>query len=184
MSPETKRLLRDLHRWGGLLVAAFALFYALTGILLNHRKAFHYFYRLKTEKARITPADTARIREFVDHYKGLIKRRDDPTVIKIKGSNTVEFLYGSHGFVRYVIRPDRGEIVRTEKVFTEPWNRLNNMLHKAVKTSSLWVAFSDVFSGLLILSTITGLLVFRYRRLDVFLLITGIVVLVLLAVVG
>jgi hypothetical protein len=184
MSPETKRLLRDLHRWGGLLVATFVLFYALTGILLNHRKAFHYFYRLKTEKARITPADTARIREFVDHYKGLIKRRDDPTVIKIKGSNTVEFLYGSHGFVRYVIRPDRGEIVRTEKVFAEPWNRLNNMLHKAVKTSSLWVGFSDVFSLLLIVSTMTGLFIFRYRRLDILMLFAGSVALSILMVIG
>jgi hypothetical protein len=183
MSLETKRLLRKIHRWGGLLVAAFVLFYALTGILLNHRKAFGYFYRLKIEKTHIAPSDTKKIREFVEHYKSLIKRQDDPTVIKIKGSDTVEFLYGSHGFVRYIIKPEKGEIVRTEKVFIEPLNRLNNVLHKAAKTSNLWVVFSDVFSAVLVISTITGLFIFRYRKVDIFLLVLGVIMLVLLAVI-
>jgi len=184
MNKQTKRLLREIHRWGGLLVAAFVLFYALTGILLNHRKAFSYFYRLKIEKTRIAPSDTKKIRDFVEHYKSLINRQDDPTVIKIKGSDTVEFLYGSHGLVRYIIKPEKGEIVRTEKVFVEPLNRLNNILHKAAKTSNIWIVFSDLFSSLLVLITIAGLFIFRYRKIDVFLLVMGVVLLALFAVVG
>lgn len=184
MNQETKRLLRTIHRWGGLLVAAFVLFYALTGILLNHRKTFSYFYRLKIKKTHIAPSDTKKIREFVEHYKSLIKRQDDPTVIKIKGSDTVEFLYGSHGLVRYIIMPEKGDIVRKEKVFVEPLNRLNNVLHKAAKTSMLWVVFSDLFSGILILSTLAGLFIFRYRRIDIFMLVSGVLILSVLAVIG
>ncbi len=179
---ETKRLLRTIHRWGGLLVAAFVLFYALTGILLNHRRAFSYFYRLKIEKTYVPPSDTKRIREFVEQYKALINRKDDPTVIKIKGSDTIEFLYGSHGLVRYIIRPGKGEILRKEKVFVEPLNRFNNVLHKAAKTGRLWVYFSDLFSVILVVSTVTGLLILRYRRIDVVLLLAGTVILSLLAV--
>ncbi len=184
MNQETKRLLRTIHRWGGLLVAAFVIFYALTGILLNHRKTFHYFYRVKTEKTQMAPSDTEKIRAFIEHYKTLIKRQDDPTVIKIKGSDTVEFLYGSHGLVRYVIKPEKGQIVRKEKVFFEPLNRLNNILHKAARTSDLWIIFSDVFSVLLIVSTITGLFILRYQKADIFLVILGVVLLTLFAVIG
>jgi len=183
MNMETRILLRNIHRWGGLLVAAFVFFYALTGILLNHRKAFSYFYRLKIEKTHIAPSDTKKIRDFVEHYKSLIRRQDDPTVIKIKGSDTVEFLYGSHGLVRYIIKPEKGEIVRTDKVFVEPLNRLNNVLHKAVMTSDLWIVFSDLFSSFLILSTITGFFIFRYRRLDRILLLGGTVLLTLFMVI-
>ena len=184
MNQETKKLLRKIHRWGGLRVAAFVLFYALTGILLNHRKAFSYFYKLKIEKTHIAPSDTKKIREFVEHYKGLIERKDDPTVIKIKGTKVMEFLYGSHGFVRYIIKPEKGEIIKTQKVFIEPLNRLNNVLHKAAKTSKLWVAFSDIFSGILILSTVAGLFIFRYRRIDILMLVSGVLILSVLAVVG
>ncbi len=184
MNQETKRLLRKIHRWGGLLVAAFVLFYALTGILLNHRKAFNYFYKLKKETIYIAPSDTKKIREFVEHYKSLIKRKDDPTVIKIKGADTVEFLYGSHGFIRYIIKPEKGEILRTEKVYIEPLNRLNNILHKAAKTGKLWIFFSDIFSVILIISTITGLFIFRYSKTDIFFLVFGTILLAILAVIG
>ncbi len=183
MNQETKRVFRKIHRWGGLLVTGFVLFYAVTGILLNHRKTFNYFYRLKVEKTSITPSDTERIREFVKYYKSLIKRRDDPTVIKIKGANTVEFLYGSHGFIRYIVKPEKGEIIRTEKVFVEPLNRLNNILHKAAKTTVLWVIFSDIFSVVLLVSTIAGLFIFKYRKLDIILLVSGVILLSFFAVI-
>jgi len=184
MSPRLKSTLKTIHRMGGLLVAAFVLFYALTGIMLNHRKAFSYFYRLRLERHSVPISDAQKVREFVEHYKAMIKREDDPTVIKIRDTKTIEFLYGSHGVVRYTIRPEVGEVVRAEKVFIEPLNRVNNVLHKAVRTGTLWVVFSDAFSGILILSTITGLFILRYRAMDVILLLTGTVLLSVLAVIG
>ncbi|RMG66490.1 MAG: hypothetical protein D6710_12455 [Nitrospirae bacterium] len=184
ISPEIKSFFRTLHRIGGLLVAAYVLFYAITGIMLNHRKAFGYFYKLKVDKKYIKRSDKSKIREFIEHYKSVINRKDYPTVIKIKGTDEVEFLYGSHGLVRYIIRPQKGELIRKEKVFIEPLNRLNNLLHKASKTSALWVFFSDIFSLVLIFSTITGLLILRYRKVDVLLLVGGTALLSVLAVIG
>lgn len=173
MSPETKAILRSIHRMGGLLVAAFVLFYSVTGIMLNHRKGFGYFYRIEESEAGIPREQDKRISKFIEHYKGLINREDNPTVIKIKDEKTIELLYGSHGLTRYVIKPEEGRVIKKEKVFLEPLNRLNNLLHKAVNTGSIWIYLSDIFSGVLILSTVTGLFIFRYKKLDVALLLIG-----------
>ncbi len=43
MSSEMKKLFKNIHRWIGLLLVGFVVFYCFTGILLNHRKGFNYF---------------------------------------------------------------------------------------------------------------------------------------------
>ncbi len=174
MSPGTRNLLRKLHRWGGLLVATFTVFYCITGLALNHRRAFGYFFQRPEEEFSVPETETEPLRRLVEHYKALIGQKKDPTVIKIKDSRVVEFLYGSHGKVRYVIYPEEGRVRRVEKRPLEPWHFMNNVLHKAAGTSKVWVLYSDIFCLCLLGVTGLGLFIFQFRPLDFVLLFLGV----------
>ena len=177
LTPQIKRLLFKLHRWGGLILAAFILFYCVTGILLNHRKAFDYFIVKEHSKSTVEVSDTTGLESFLEKYKAQINRDDDPKVIRIRDDRTIEFLYGSHGKTTYVINPDRGTMEIIAKHPMQPLTWLND-LHKSSKTSSLWIWLTDLVAVVIMGITITGLLVVRYRRLELLLLIGGVVLLV------
>ncbi len=175
--PATLRLLRKLHRWTGLLIAALVIFYCITGLLLNHRRSFSYFIDRRTTISRVPVSDTAVMRAFIDLYKNQIGRSDDPTVIRIRGAETIEFLYGSHGKTTYIIDPGKGVMTTIEKTPRQPWHRLNS-LHKVFRTSGPWLAMADFTALSVLLVTISGLVLFRYRPLDWFLLCGGLVLMI------
>ena len=183
MNPDTRRLFHKLHRWGGLLLAGAVLFYCVTGVLLNHRQAFDNFTVKESRTVAVPVTDTAALDAFLATYKRQINRPDDPTVVRLRKDRTVEFLYGSHGKTTYVIRPGEGRMEIVDKRPLEPFSLLND-LHKAVQTSPLWLGFADTAAVLLVGVTVTGLLVTRYRRLDLLLLAGGAVLLVLGAWLG
>lgn len=172
-------LLHRLHRWCGLLTAAFILFYSLTGILLNHRQAFDYFQTSRTNRFTVPKTDLAPVNDFIARYRHEIKRDDAPEVIRIKDGRTIELLYGSHGQTTYVIDPAAGSMEMESKFPSQPLAFFNK-LHKAAKTSGLWLWLSDALALALILATASILLAMRYRPLDCCLLAAG----VLLAVAG
>ncbi|MDH3392880.1 MAG: PepSY-associated TM helix domain-containing protein [Desulfobulbaceae bacterium] len=173
LSPTTKRLLFDLHRWGGLLLATIVIFYCVTGILLNHRAAFDYFISKEQKVVQVAVSDTASLESFLAGYKKQINRADDPKVIRIREDRTIEFLYGSHGKTTYIIHPAEGRMEIVEKQYQQPLTFLND-LHKAAKTSTFWVILADLAAAIIIGVTLTGLLVFKYRRLDFILLGGGV----------
>lgn len=184
MSSSFRNTLRKIHRWGGLLVATFAVFYSITGIALNHRKSFGYFVAQPREEFSIPALSTEPLSQLVSRYKALIGETRDPTVIKIKDSRVVEFLYGSHGKLRYVIYPAEGRVVKTRKVPEEPWHYLNNVLHKAAGTSRVWVLYSDIFCSVMLVVTVVGLFVLRYTLLDGLLVFLGVLSLFVFMVVA
>ncbi len=165
MKPSTLHLFRKLHRWTGLTLAALVIFYCLTGILLNHRKSFDYFIDKEITTSSVKKSDTAIMRQFIDFYKEQIGRSDDPTVIRIRGGQTIEFLYGSHGKTTFIIDPKKGEMKKIDKSPQQPWNRLNS-IHKVFKTSTTWLVIADFTCIAILLLTLTGLIIFRYRPLD------------------
>ncbi|HEB50759.1 MAG TPA: hypothetical protein ENI89_09135 [Desulfobulbus sp.] len=67
---------------------------------------------------------------------------------------------------------------RIEKVPRQPWSHLNN-LHKVFKTSRIWLAIADLTCLSILLVTITGLFIFRYRPLDWLLVIGGVALMTL-----
>jgi len=172
MKPSTLRLLRKLHRWFGLFLAALVIFYCITGLLLNHRKAFSYFIDKQQTVSRVEQSDITLMRNFIEVYKKQIGRSDDPTVIRIRDGRTIEFLYGSHGKTTFLIDPEKGEMTTIEKSPRQPWNRLNS-LHKVFKTSTLWLIIADCTCIAVLLITLTGLVILRYRPLDWLLVIGG-----------
>ena len=176
LSPTVKRLLFDLHRWGGLLLATLVVFYCVTGILLNHRESFDYFIAKERKAVAVPESDTTSMETFLAGYKKQINRADDPKVIRIREDRAIEFLYGSHGKTTYTIYPTEGRMEIVEKEYRQPWTFLND-LHKAAKTSMFWVILADLAAAVIIGVTVTGLLVFKYRRLDFVLLAGGVVLL-------
>ncbi len=178
MKPSFLALFRKLHRWAGLVLATLVLFYCFTGILLNHRKSFDYFIEKEISVTSVERSDTTIMREFIDFYKKQIGRSDDPSVIRIRGDQTIEFLYGSHGKTTFIIDPKKGEMQKIEKSPQQPWNRLNS-IHKVFKTSNTWLIIADFTCIAIALLTLSGLVIFRYRPLDWILLAAGVVLLVL-----
>ncbi len=178
MKPSSLALIRKLHRWAGLLLAALVIFYCFTGLLLNHRKSFNYFIEKEITVSSVKQSDTAIMREFIDFYKEQIGRSDDPTVIRIRGGKTIEFLYGSHGKTTFIIDPAKGEMKKIDKSPQQPWNRLNS-IHKVFKTGTIWLLIADFTCIAILLLTLSGLIIFRYRPLD-WLLVGGGVALLLL----
>lgn len=173
-----KILWRTIHRWTGMALTAFLLFYALTGLLLNHRQTFNYFQNKEQTLSRIKPQEQQALLQFIENWKRLIGRQDDPTVIRIKGGGVVELLYGSHGRTTYTIDSQAGILTRTDKLDQQPWHWLNR-LHQVSKTSTFWLLLADsvvLFAAVLLVS---GLLLVRLRRQDIILLLAGAAVLLL-----
>ncbi|WPD24100.1 MAG: PepSY-associated TM helix domain-containing protein [Candidatus Electrothrix scaldis] len=167
-----KRSWRLVHRWAGLFLLGFVLFYCLTGLLLNHRKSFGYFQNRQTTSATIEVQSEDVLNDVVEKYKQLIGRDDDPTVIRLKPEGVIEFLYGSHGRTTYVIDTMQGLMTRIGKEEQQPWYWLNN-LHKSSKVSSAWLVLTDCIAVLIIILALSGLVIFRYTRLDILLLACG-----------
>jgi hypothetical protein len=178
MEMNNKKIWRKLHRWVGLILVGFVVFYCVTGLLLNHRRDFDYFQQRQKSVVRVKIQDPRILHDFIDTYKQQINRSDDPRVIRIREDGTIEFLYGSHGRTTYVIEPQAGTMTRIDKSERQPWHWLNR-LHKTFKTSGSWLLLTDLVGLLVIFLTLTGLVIFRYTRHDFLLLIGGLVLLLL-----
>jgi hypothetical protein len=163
---------RRLHRWAGLLLVGF---YSITGIILNHRKSFDYFTTRHQQTFPVEVQQQDELNKFIDSCKQQIGRDDDPSVIRIKDAGIVEFLYGSHGRTTYVIDSAKGVMLQIDKQEQQSWYWLNS-LHKSFKTSMLWVLLTDGVALLILFLTLSGLIIFRYARLDFLLLIIGMLV--------
>lgn len=164
--------IRKLHRWGGLFIAFFILFYSITGILLNHRKFFDYFIERKVERKTVEAPTLKEINSFLEHFKQLSGRADEPRVIRIKDKKNIELLYGSHGKITYAFHPEKGYMEVIEKLPVMPVSSLNR-LHKAFKTGWFWVFFVDFLTIITICVTVTGLLMTAGSRENWLLIGTG-----------
>lgn len=163
---------RKVHRWLGLFLLGFVLFYSLTGLLLNHRKSFGYFQERHETVSRIEVQQEDVLNQIIETYKQQIGRDDAPTVIRLKKKGVIEFLYGSHGRVTYVIDLMQGDMTRIEKKEQQPWHWLNR-LHKSYKVDFTWIWLTDGIAVFLILLSLSGLFIFRYTWLDILLIALG-----------
>ncbi len=170
---NVRKWLRNLHRWLGLLSLGLLLLYCVTGVLLNHRRAFGYFIdRIRTVRPLEAPVDTSEIATVVARLAARTGEGRPPTVVKITPDGTVSLLYGSHGAVTYTFAPGAPAMERVEKRPRQPWFRLNRF-HKVVRTHAAWLVLADFAALCLVFVALTGLFLFRYRRLDRWLLAAG-----------
>lgn len=171
----TARLLHQTHRFGGLFLAFFILFYCLTGIILNHRQAFEHFTAKEVRRQQVTPADPAVLTSFIDHYKKQLGRQDNPAVIRIRDNQTIEFLYGSHGQTTFSIDPTSGVMEVITKRPRQPLYWLNK-LHKAFGTGPGWLLLTDLLTLLAVVTTISIMMAMKYRAIDFAMLAAGVLI--------
>lgn len=167
------KLWRTVHRYCGLVLASFLIFYAITGILLNHRERFHHFVSKEKSETVMEPMDTGALQELLNAGKTRIGRKDDPRVIRIPDTETVEFLYGSHGKILYRLNFAQGTLEREEKDQMQPITWLNN-LHTITRVSLFWLVCADLVCLGVVGLTVSGLVILRYRRTDFILLGGGV----------
>ena len=167
------KILRKIHRWGGLFLAGFIVFYCVTGVVMNHRKHFDYFLIRDKSMTTVPVTDISHIRSAIEAYAQLTSEQKLPSVVKFKKDNTIELLYGSHGVVTYVIRPASGTMEKIVKKPRNPFHYLDK-LHKSYKTTSFWLVISDVVAVLILAIVFSGLAIFRYSSRDIIFLLVGI----------
>ena len=176
MKPQAT--MRKIHRWAGFFILGFTLFYAVTGLLLNHRREFGYFVEKERRTLAAPALDSSAVTRALAAYEAACEEKRKPTVVKVKNDGTVELLYGSHGVVTYVFRPGSGMMERIEKKEIQPFHRLNR-LHKAARTSAAWIAAADLASILILVTALSALFLIRPRRSDWLMLAAGIFLLVI-----
>lgn len=180
MAPSSSGLTwRKIHRWCGLALAAFVIFYSLTGLLLNHRKDFGYFQSRNIATVAMEPLQAAALQDVLAECRRRIGRADDPRVIRIPDNGTIEFLYGSHGKTTYRIKPGAAFMEIVEKKSVEPFSWLNSLHKISGEKKIFWLICADLVCVLAVLLTISGLNILRYRRLDYLLLMAGVLLLFL-----
>lgn len=149
-----------LHRDIGYLIFGMTIIYSVSGITLNHMRDWNPNYIVTFEDVRWdggVPAGeitTEQVKSFLDvagvdeGYKSHYRPDAHSLKIWVQGGSVLLNSHTGEGHV---------ERIKRRPVFYE-----FNFLHYNPKV--LWTWFSDLFSGALIIVSITGLFVLRGRK--------------------
>jgi hypothetical protein len=157
---RVRRLIRVLHRDFGYLVVGLVIFYAVSGIAVNHIDGWNPSYSTTVTPVALAPLEGATLdaleREVVvkagldpDEVAG--RHRPDPRTI-------VVFLPHG-GEVRVEIATGDGTIRRVE---TRPFLFESNVLHLN-HLKGVWTWVADAFAVLLLCLALTGLFMLEGR---------------------
>jgi uncharacterized protein len=159
---------RWLHIYISMFSCALVLFFALTGITLNHAEWFGQSARQSQIKGRIEPAwvkaDDAPIAklEIVEHLRGAhgvkgamsdFRTDDDQCVVSFKGPGYTADAFITRATGEYELTEMRMGLVA-----------IMNDLHKGRDTGRAWSWFIDISSVLLALVSLTGLLLIAWIK--------------------
>ncbi len=166
---------RLIHRLMGLFVVGFILFYALTGILLNHRKFFNNFLTQNTTVLDRPLQNMTLAEDFIAQCRKEIGDDRDPEIIIIRDGR-VDFRYDRHGSEAVLLDPKKGTISTVTRVPQEPWHAMK-WLHVVYRTGDVWKLVSDFAAILMVLTALSGLFCLRYRQNDLLALLAGVLLL-------
>ena len=153
---------RIIHRDVSYLFAGLILIYALSGILMNHRRDLnpHYSVEVKefivtqdlSEKDRIDKAlvlDILQPLEEADNYTKHYFQKDGRMKVFLKGGSSL------------VVDTETGAAVyeKLERRFL-----LSDMVKLHYNPGKWWTTFSDIFAVSLILITLTGMVMIKGKK--------------------
>ncbi len=163
---KTAKIARWLHIYLSMASFAIVLFFAVTGLTLDHEEWFENAQKTTVMKGSMPSAllqkpDELRIVEYIrntNHVRGVageVRTDDDQIAVSFKGPGysadaTIERSTGKY------------ELVETRNGF---WAVMND-LHKGRDTGSMWKWVIDASAVLLTLVSLTGLLLifFLYKK--------------------
>ena len=163
---------RTIHRWAGLFIIAFLLFYTFSGLLLNHRKFFNNFLKTTETHQEKKIDDPSFLHTFVSRCKTAIGNDREPAIIIIR-DNVIDFRYDRHGSESVLLDPATRTITMVKKEGREPWHSMK-WLHVVYQTGPNWVFISDFVAVTILIVSLSGLFCLRYRRPDIYVLLGGI----------
>ena len=150
---------RILHRDVSYLFAGMILIYALSGILMNHRRDLNPHYSVEVKEFKVKQNLTER--EKVD--KALVIDILQPLG---EGENYTKHYFQKDGRMKVFLKggsnltvdPQTGEAVyeRLERRFL-----LSDMVKLHYNPGKWWTTFSDIFAVSLILITLTGIVMVK-----------------------
>lgn len=155
---SVRRWSRTLHRDLGYFLTAFVIAYCLSGIALNHADEWNPDFRLEK---REVPLDRVyredEVGEQLARALGAAVGESQPRVIDVPAAGEVKIYYDRASMHLYL---DERRAVY-ERLERRPLFYQVNVLHRNTLKAWRWAA--DVFSVLLILVNLTGLLILKGR---------------------
>lgn len=180
----SRKILTYIHNWGGLLTTAYLILFLLTGVFLNNR----FFNNMRTsEDQTVTfdPEEKAAAQRFIAATKRLTAaiepytKRPDFDTIHVKRNGQADYLDRSGGKKwTFSVLPSGETMVWGNSIPKQPWY-LMNKLHMLDHTHPAWVVLSTTVCVLIFLVLLTGVLLVRWKRLQVILVLAGAAVLAL-----
>ena len=159
-----KKTWRMIHRLTGLFTLIFLIFYAFSGVMLNHRKYFDNFMSVTTTAQEVA-MDPQLLTAFMQSCQQVIGRDDTPEIIFIRDGKAIEIRYGRHDPVLYRIRPDVAILETDTRTYHQPWHGMK-WLHVAYQTSPIWVWVTDLVGVVMLVMSLSALFCFHYRKAD------------------
>lgn len=151
-----KKTLRNLHRDLGYFYIGLIVSFAFSGLMMNHREAWHpEKYTSETKAIEVQLPEESEINE--DFAKDLGKKLgiDDKFRRQRIRKNQFTISFEKHD-VEIDMKTGKGEIV---SFFKTPIISQSMSLHK--NTSNFWIYYSDIFAISLIIIALTGTIMIK-----------------------
>ena len=176
-----RKIFTYTHNWGGLLTTAYLIILFLTGVFLNHRlnmvRSEDQIYTFDAQEKAAALRFNAATKQLAAAMEPYTKRPDYET-IHIQRDGTADFLDRSGKKWTFSVDPWGESMVWANAVPTQPWNFLNK-LHLTDHTHPAWTIISTTVAVGIIVVLVTGLLLVRWKPLQVILTLAGVAAIVL-----
>lgn len=149
---ERIKLNRQFHRNGGYLIVGIVCFFAITGILLNHRSSLKIGFTSTVSEYELDAFDTDTI--LRRHVNDMLMKIDTSATTKAFLLNEDQLqIFTNSGNI--TIKEKTGKAEKVVWSHNQTWQMIKN-LHMA-SFHSLWKWVSDIFAMCLVIVAITGL---------------------------
>ena len=157
---KLRQLVRVLHRDIGYFCVGLTVFYAVSGIAVNHIDDWNPSYSRSVEPVAIGPlsGDLESMEKTV--VKGAGLDADDVRGRHRPDPGTFVVFLPNGGEAKVAVATGKGKVVR---ITTRPFIFESNVLHLN-HLKGIWTCVADAFSVLLILLAITGMFILKGRQ--------------------
>ena len=157
-----RRWCRTLHREFSYLIAGILIVYAASGILMNHHDEINPHYTISKETVQIS-------QDLSDHQQ--VSKEKVLEILKGLGAeqNYTKHYFPGASEMKVFLRGGSSLVVNTETgegVYEQIHNRplLSQMVQLHYNPGRWWTWISDIFAGILILVTLTGVLMIKGKK--------------------
>jgi hypothetical protein len=180
-----RKYLYYIHIWVGLVTAAILILYLVTGVLLNHRTLFGAFETWENQTITFDEKQKAAAQEFVEAMNGLaaamVKYTKKPQFdnIYVGGNGQAGFLDRSGKGLNFYVQPSGESGAFRKEVKVQPWNFMNEQMHRNGGMTAVWRVMSSTLCVMAFIVLLGGFLILPWKRLELILMLAGIVLLVI-----